>query len=272
MTSTFTPRGCDNGVNISAVSAEADAVITTTGEHDFSVGDKVTISGVSGSGRIETMNGEWTVAATSTSTTFTVGFDSTGMTHAADAGKVIRLRFTPPSSSVARTNKSPGASDRQTVTIEYPPYDENPVWQAALKDADVTLPTGMGLAPGGGEGLQVCTFAQFGVNPATGKQETDDPARCPEGSHVGDVEVVSPALPTTTNANGDPVSIAGKAFFGPTGSARPAHGGQPVEAVPPTGGARPAHQARREREPVGVRAGADRSSRTSRRYRSGTSG
>src|SRR6185436_21002352 len=42
--------------------------------------------------------------------------------------------------------------------------------------------------------------------------------KCPEGSHVGDIEVVSPALPTTTNANGDQVSIAGKAFFGPTGN------------------------------------------------------
>ena len=91
--------------------------------------------------------------------------------------------------SVASANSSPGASDRQTVSIKYPrdrvggahrgrwdctwaarerrgcTYDYDSIWQAALKDADVTLPPGMGLAPGGGNGLQECSFAQFGVDP-----------------------------------------------------------------------------------------------------------
>jgi hypothetical protein len=154
--------------------------------------------------------------------------------------------------SVAPKDKSPGASDQQTVSIDYPrgplrsdaggrvwgcptdlteepgcTYDFDEIWQASLKDADVTLPPGMGLAPGGGNGLEVCTFTQFGVDPSTGKQLNDDAVRCPEGSHVGDIEVVSPALPTTTNADGEPVSITGKAFFGPTGNP-----GRPTAADP----------------------------------------
>jgi hypothetical protein len=153
--------------------------------------------------------------------------------------------------SIDSANSTPGASDRQTVRIKYPrgpartdaegrvwgcadppaepgcSYDWDEIWQAALKDADVTLPPGMGLAPGGGNGLQECSFTQFGVDPSTGKQLNDDPAKCPEGAHVGNVEVVTPALPTTTNADGEPVSITGKAFFGPTGAP-----GRPTPANP----------------------------------------
>ena len=39
----------------------------------------------------------------------------------------------------------------------------------------------MGLAPGGGDGLKVCTFAQFGVDPTTGKQLNNDPVQVPGG-------------------------------------------------------------------------------------------
>jgi hypothetical protein len=122
-----------------------------------------------------------------------------------------------PKVSVDSTNKSPGASDRQTVNIEYPPYDEDSIWQAAMRDAEVTLPTGMGLAPGGGAGLQECSFEDFGVDRATLRPD-NDPALCPEGSHVGDIEVDSPVLP---------LPLGGKAFFGETTTP-----GRPTDANP----------------------------------------
>ncbi|MGH2979518.1 MAG: hypothetical protein ACRDLQ_07760 [Solirubrobacterales bacterium] len=103
----------------------------------------------------------------------------------------------------------PGASGRQTISIDYPDYASDAIWQAQLKDADTNLPPGMGLAPGGGVGLRECSFGQFGVDPATNKQLDNEPVSCPEGSHVGDLEVETPVLP---------LPLGGKAFFGPTGS------------------------------------------------------
>ena len=124
-----------------------------------------------------------------------------------------------PDVNVTPTDSSPGASDRQTISIDYPDgYEHDDIWQAQLKDADTILPEGMSLAPGGGVGLKECSFAQFGADPATGRQLNNKPDECPEGSHVGDIEVVSPIVPAP---------LDGKAFFGPTGSA-----GRPTDANP----------------------------------------
>ena len=60
--------------------------------------------------------------------------------------------------NVTPDDKKPGASDRQTISLDYDDYVDDPIWQAQLKDADITLPPGMGLAPGGGVGLQDCSF------------------------------------------------------------------------------------------------------------------
>ena len=104
-----------------------------------------------------------------------------------------------------------GAPTGMSVALEYPEYANDPIWQAQLKDADVTLPEGVTLGPAGGDGLEQCTDAQFG-------RGSNDPVTCPPGSQIGDVTVESPALPTAIN---------GKAFFGPVSGP-----GRPTESNP----------------------------------------
>jgi len=85
-------------------------------------------------------------------------------------------------------------------------YGDDPIWQSALRNANVTLPPGMTLSPGGGNGLDGCDFEQFGVDPTTGKQVNDDAPTCPTGSQVGTIDVSTPVLPDGT--------LKGKVFFG----------------------------------------------------------
>jgi hypothetical protein len=91
-------------------------------------------------------------------------------------------------------------------------YENDDIWQAQLKDIVQSLPEGLRLNPGGGVGLEGCTYDQFGVD-STGKQLTDDPDECPAGSQIGSLTVRSPVLPN---------AVGGKVFFGPTsGPGRP---------------------------------------------------
>jgi hypothetical protein len=90
-------------------------------------------------------------------------------------------------------------------------YENEDIWQAQLKDITQSLPEGLRLSPGGGVGLEGCTYAQFGVD-SSGKQINDDPDQCPAGSEIGTLTVRSPVLPN---------AIPGKVFFGPvTGPGR----------------------------------------------------
>ncbi|HXR30652.1 MAG TPA: hypothetical protein VN752_05890, partial [Solirubrobacterales bacterium] len=60
--------------------------------------------------------------------------------------------------------------------------------ESHLRNADITLPLGMGLNPSAANALQSCTDAQFGKG-------TRNPIACPEGSKIGTVEVETPPLP-----------------------------------------------------------------------------
>jgi hypothetical protein len=118
-------------------------------------------------------------------------------------------------------NTQAGAPSAQQVAIDYchpaPPtrtpascvngtdYADDEIWESALRHADVTLPEGMTLSPGGGVGLEGCDFEQFGVTSA-GKQDNDDPPTCPKGSQVGTITVDTPVLPDG--------ALSGKVFFG----------------------------------------------------------
>ena len=89
---------------------------------------------------------------------------------------------------------SAGAPSAQQVAIDYGhDFANDPIWESALKNADVTLPEGMTLSPGGGVGLQGCDYQDFGVSPpdAQGRhrQLNDDPPTCPAGSEVGTLNV-----------------------------------------------------------------------------------
>jgi hypothetical protein len=117
-----------------------------------------------------------------------------------------------------------GSPSGQTVTIQYPrspacpaadpdcTYELDAIWQSQLRHADVTLPGGLSLSPGGGVGLEGCSALQFGVDLATNRQD-NEPPQCPRGSEIGDITVKSPVLPT---------ALEGKVFFGPaTAPGRP---------------------------------------------------
>jgi hypothetical protein len=93
-----------------------------------------------------------------------------------------------------------GAPSGYSVEIAYPNYATAPIWQSQLKDAEVTLPDGVSLAPAGGAGLEACDFDEFGFG-------NDAPVRCPDASQIGDLTVETPALPN---------ELHGRAFFGPT--------------------------------------------------------
>jgi hypothetical protein len=99
-----------------------------------------------------------------------------------------------------------GKPSAQQVAIDYGgDFANDPIWQSALRNADVTLPEGMTLSPGGGVGLEGCDFAQFGVD-AGGQQISDDPPACPPGAEIGTINVDTPVLPDN--------SLSGKVFFG----------------------------------------------------------
>ncbi len=59
-----------------------------------------------------------------------------------------------------------------------------------LRYAKVTLPLGMTVAPGGGNGLAACSADQVGVG-------TREAAACPQAAKIGTAEVVSPSLSRT---------------------------------------------------------------------------
>ncbi len=58
---------------------------------------------------------------------------------------------------------------------------------ADLKDAVVKMPAGVVLSPSAANGLEACTEAQIGLG-------TESEVKCPNGSKLGEVSVVTPAL------------------------------------------------------------------------------
>jgi len=64
-----------------------------------------------------------------------------------------------------------------------------------VRDANVTLPAGMGLNPAAAPGLQACGDSQFGKG-------TRNPVGCPAGSKIGTVSIETPPLPAGA-LNGD---------------------------------------------------------------------
>lgn len=76
--------------------------------------------------------------------------------------------------------------------------DPNLPGEADLRDAVVTLPQGVTVNPASANGLSACSEAQIGYigkNPSTNTDEyTPEPARCPDASKIGSVEIHTPLL------------------------------------------------------------------------------
>ena len=97
-----------------------------------------------------------------------------------------------------------------TVTVKLP-FNPDPegLEQSHVRNADVTLPAGMGLNPSAAPGLEACTNAQFGKG-------TRNPVACPAGSKIGTAEVETQPLP--------PGSLKGDVYLGQQLSRDPTSG------------------------------------------------
>jgi hypothetical protein len=83
--------------------------------------------------------------------------------------------------------------------------------ESHLRNADVTLPQGMGLNPAAANGLESCTDDQFGKG-------TRNDVACPAASKIGTVEVETPPLPAG--------ALKGSAYLGQQLSRDPTSGNE----------------------------------------------
>jgi hypothetical protein len=71
--------------------------------------------------------------------------------------------------------------------------------ESTLRDTAVTLPNGLGLNPGGADGLEACSESQIGFlsQESSGDELhfTPDAPSCPAGSKIGTVKIKTPLLP-----------------------------------------------------------------------------
>ncbi|HXF30127.1 MAG TPA: hypothetical protein VN522_01310, partial [Solirubrobacterales bacterium] len=97
------------------------------------------------------------------------------------------------------------------------PQNENPTGlaEANLRDAVVTLPRGLVINPAGANGLEGCSPGQIELHGPR-------PARCPDASKIGSVEVDTPLLDHP---------IEGAVYVAQQGNAGPAHGANPFGSL-----------------------------------------
>jgi hypothetical protein len=111
-----------------------------------------------------------------------------------------------PSISVAPDVPNGSTPTGLTVGVRVPQEAElNPegLGESTLKDTTVALPVGVGVNPGGADGLEVCSEAQVGYLP--GESSAGDlhftsglpTPFCPDGSKIATAEIETPLLPHT---------------------------------------------------------------------------
>ncbi len=121
-----------------------------------------------------------------------------------------KVPFEPGTSQAPGTNQtdSPMGGTVEVTTPFEPPAE---IYQSNVRNANVSLPQGMGLNPSAASGLQACSDAQFGKG-------TRNPVACPAGSKIGTVAIDTPPLPDGT--------LTGDVFLGTQQSRDPASGNE----------------------------------------------
>lgn len=114
------------------------------------------------------------------------------------------------------TEQAPGTNQTDspmggTVSVNVPFEPAAPIYQSNVRNADVSLPQGLGLNPSSAPGLQACTDAQFG-------RGTRNQVACPAGSKIGTVAIDTPPLPDGT--------LTGNVYLGTQRSRDPASGNE----------------------------------------------
>lgn len=145
---------------------------------------------------------------------FPDGLTKVGATTTLPSGRVhtgcAKVPFDP------KLEVSPGATQVDspagpTVNTTLP-FLTDPEGQAEsqLRNAEVSLPQGMGINPSGANGLQSCSDPQFG------KGTRNEVSGCPDASKIGTVEIETPPLPAGT--------LKGNMYLGQQLSRDPASG------------------------------------------------
>jgi hypothetical protein len=112
-------------------------------------------------------------------------------------GGCDRLSFSPTVQARPTTNvaDSPSGLD---VSIAVPQSDDPDRFATAhLKDATLVFPPGMTVNPAAADGLGACTTAQIGLTSPVGQAPgvfDGAPARCPDSSKLGTVQIETPLL------------------------------------------------------------------------------
>jgi hypothetical protein len=101
-----------------------------------------------------------------------------------------KVPFQPSTSGTPSTNQTDSPMGG-TIEVKVPFQPSAPIYQSNVRNADVSLPQGMGLNPSAASGLQACTDAQFGKG-------TRNAVSCPPGSKIGTVAIDTPPLPDGT--------------------------------------------------------------------------
>lgn len=94
------------------------------------------------------------------------------------------------------TSASPGTTLTDspagaTVNVKVPFEPLASIYNSNVREAQVTLPLGMGVNPSAAPSLQACSDAQLGKG-------TRNPVSCPPGSKIGTVSINTPVLPDGT--------------------------------------------------------------------------
>ena len=114
------------------------------------------------------------------------------------------------------TSQAPGTGQTDspmggTVTVNVPFDPPAPIYQSDVRNADVSLPQGLGLNPSSASGLQACRDDQF-------NRGSRAPVACPAGSKIGTVAIDTPPLPDGT--------LTGNVYLGTQQSRDPASGNE----------------------------------------------
>lgn len=121
-----------------------------------------------------------------------------------------KIPFGPRTSADPGTNlvDSPAGA---TVNVEVPFSPTASIYQSNVREARVTLPSGMGFNPSSAPTLHACTDQQFG-------RGTRSPVACPADSKIGTVAINTPPLPDGT--------LTGNVYLGSQLSRNPLSGNE----------------------------------------------
>jgi hypothetical protein len=114
-----------------------------------------------------------------------------------------------PSTALTPATKQTDTPDGPTVEVKVPFDASAPIANSNVRDANVTLPAGMGLNPSAAPKLAACTDAQFHRNDRSA-------VACPAGSKIGTASIETPPLPAG--------SLTGSVYLGSQLSQDPASG------------------------------------------------